>query len=176
MTRIAAADIDIEVGGLDPAVARAILDARAAPVAPPPERRTAAYLLFRIGGETFGLFLTEIGSVLPLPPVTPVPDAPSVLLGLFARGSHVWNLCDPATALGVTSQEGAHVVLLREPRPRIALRIDRASGIAHATGEFANESGRLTRAAVAEDGTRFALVAAGALVEAMGLARQSEGE
>jgi purine-binding chemotaxis protein CheW len=176
---IAAADIVLETDGLDPAIAARLLARRAAQIGRAPVAASAvgaAVLVWTLGAERFALPLAEVASVLPTGRVTPVPGAPAALMGLASRRGRLINVVDPAPALGQGSARAGegHLLVLGDTQPRLALRVDRAEGVATlAGGEADNEPAEtLTRQALLADGGRLLLVDKERLVEALGLAGQ----
>lgn len=119
--------------------------------AAPEARPTRSLLVCRAGAETVGLPLDGVAEVFPFRPCTPVPGAPTALVGLTGRGGALVSVVDLAAALGTgpASREGTggHVVALRRDGPRIGLRVDRVLSVTEAVVETAAEG--LGRRAVA---------------------------
>lgn len=51
--------------------------------------RTGQYVLFRLGGEEYGLPIEQVSSIIRYEPVTPVPHAPSSVEGVINLRGHV---------------------------------------------------------------------------------------
>jgi purine-binding chemotaxis protein CheW len=99
---------------------------------------TIQVLVCGVGSERYGIPLAVIAEVLPDQTYVPVLDAPPALVGVLGRSNHLVSVIDLGRALengarsnteNPTSEEG-HLVLLRRDSPRVALRVDRAYGIA----------------------------------------------
>ena len=124
--------------------ARALRAARSAALAarvpvtgaPPPE---VAYLVCACGSERYGLPLAGVAQVLPMRPCTPVPGAGPAMVGLIGLSGQVVGVIGLARALGRPEPARAgdrppgHLVLLRGAHA-LALRVDRAIGIARRAG------------------------------------------
>lgn len=59
------------------------------------------YLIVRIAGQTVALPATEVGSVVEIDAITPVPRAACHVAGLFALRSRVLTAIDSCAALGL---------------------------------------------------------------------------
>lgn len=94
---------------------------------------TRSYLVCACGGDRFGLPLAQVAQVLPMRPVTPLPEAGPAVLGLIALAGRVVSLLALARALGRPADpagEAAHVVLVRGGAAPVALAVDRVLGVA----------------------------------------------
>lgn len=72
-------------------------------------------LLFRSGGEWFGLPIEEVKEVQPLSKITRVPNTPEEVLGIMNLRGKVLTLYDPLVLLQAprrTVQEGDQVIVL----------------------------------------------------------------
>ena len=179
MTVIAAADIELDIEGLDAESARRILARRAimmrrGDAAEAPGRTV---LVWTLGTEQFALPLSDISLVLKADQTTPVPGAPAALIGLSSRRGRLLNVVDPARALGQSTGATAdgHLLVLKDTRPRLALLVDRADAVAALATDQDGDPEGLTRQATLADGGRPLLVNKDRLVEAMGLAGQQKG-
>lgn len=169
---LSAGDIQIDVEGFDLASAVAILaergrQMRAAPVAA--EAAGTIVLRWHLGGESFALPLADIAQVVPLRRLTPVPGAPPGLIGLASVRRRVVNVMDVAGLLGVdadTRDEG-HLLVLKGPAPRLAVRVDRAEGVEMLVEDMPS-AGALTAQVASRDGGRLTLVDTARLIEALG--------
>ena len=74
------------------------------------------YLIVRIDDETVALPATEIGSVVEIDQIAPVPRAPSHVAGLFALRSRVLTVIDTRAALdlGTIARSGAMTAIIVE--------------------------------------------------------------
>ncbi|PZU11621.1 chemotaxis protein CheW [Sphingomonas sp.] len=177
---IRAADIELRADGMDAAVAARLLARRAATVrtAPVPEEPGAAVMVWTLGEERFALPLDDIALVLAAGRMTPVPGAPSALVGLASRRGRLINVVDPAAALGLgPAVRDGHLLVLRGTQPQLALLVDRAEGLATLAREQAEapEDGGSTRQVAMADGGRLSLVDKTGLVEALGLSGRQRG-
>jgi purine-binding chemotaxis protein CheW len=82
-----------------PAQQRAIFKARARALAQEPEQAAAAQLFleiieFRLASETYGLESAFVREVLPLKDFTPLPGAPSFVLGIFSARGQILSIVD----------------------------------------------------------------------------------
>lgn len=177
-TTIQLGDVPIAAGEIDAERAYAMLDRRIreAGALRKPLDLGAAILLFAIGGERLAVPLAAVAEVATLVPPTPAPGAPPALLGLIVRRGLIYNLVDIAPTLGLEGEGGAHMVLLRGPEPRIALRVDETLGVSHAPpGDLPDEDG-LTATITAADGERAGIVAIARAIRAAGLRFGEKGE
>ena len=117
-------ELAIDGEGLDQEQVRDILARRVRAAAMQAEHREPglAVIVCTIGGERFAVPLTAIAEVLPAVKPTRVPGAPDNLAGLIVNRGLVYNLVDPAPSLGVRPGTSSHMLLLRGPVPRLALR------------------------------------------------------
>lgn len=65
------------------------------------------YLMVRIAGELVAIDANEVGSVVEIDAVTPVPRVAPHIAGLFALRSRVLTVIDSRAALGITSGHDA---------------------------------------------------------------------
>lgn len=94
---------------------------------------TRRYLVCACGADRFGLPLGQVAQVLPMRPVTPLPDAGPALLGLIALAGRVVSLLALAPALGRPAEpvaEAGHLVVVRGAAIPAALAVDRVLGVA----------------------------------------------
>ena len=175
-TGIAIGDVPIDRAGLDPEQVRLILERRVKVAAERivPREPGLAVIVCLIGGERFAVPLAAVAEVLPAAaaPVR-VPGAPDSLAGLIVRRGLLYNLIDPADALGVSPGTSLHMLLLRGPVPRIALRVDEVIHAGEIVG-VASEGDDPFETRVAADGTRVGLIALARLVALLGHSRRTE--
>jgi len=131
------------LGAIGEARAARLLEERAAALARRTDRASgpapaAPVLVLSVGAERFGLPLDRAAEVLAAEPTTPLPGAPSALLGLRARAGRLYAVLDLARLLDLPERgpdrdpgtAGGHDVLLRPlpgapPGRRLALRVGR---------------------------------------------------
>lgn len=136
--------------------ARLILDDRTARLASREAgdgdaEQTIQVLICATGRETYGIALETVAEVLPFRPCLPVPNGPQALVGLFGREGHLVSVVDLGLALGIgaTGENGnSHLVLLRRAPLQIALRVDRAHGVADVTLVTTEEAGGFRKESV----------------------------
>jgi len=88
-------------------------------------------LLLRQGAEYFALVLTSAMEALELPPLTPIPEAPAVLLGMFTdRGAGI-PVFAGSRILGahVERTDEAVLVLVRDGARQIGLVVDEVEDV-----------------------------------------------
>lgn len=138
------------VGGLSEARATRLLDERAARLAARQGRAadtgaamapvSSPVLACALSRECYGLPLERLLAVQPATALAGLPVMSPPLLGLFARAGQPYAVLDLAAMLGLPSADpgqagepAGHLLLLRGPpdRPalRVALRVDRALGV-----------------------------------------------
>jgi purine-binding chemotaxis protein CheW len=116
-----------------------------------PEIPALSVLVCKAGVERYGLTLSDVAEVLPAQTCVPVPDGPPALVGILGRRGYPVSVIDLGTALGTPTSPDAifhHFVLLRREHPRVALRVERAQGIAAATSLTSEEGQRFRNEAV----------------------------
>ena len=163
-------DLAINGQGLDDKQVRDILARRVRTAAEQAAQREPglAVIVCMIGGERFAVPLAAIAEVLPAVKPTRVPGAPDSLAGLIVRRGLVYNLIDPAPSLGVMSGESGHMLLLRGPVPRLALKVDEATGTSELSAAEV-DGGGLTDTRFGADGARVELIAVARLVATLGI-------
>ncbi|MET7243216.1 chemotaxis protein CheW [Methylobacterium sp. EM32] len=139
----------------------------------PEARPTRSLLVCRAGAETVGLPLESVAEVFPFRPCTPVPGAPTALVGLTGRGGTLVSVVDLAVALGAAPapSEGitGHVVTLRRDGPRIGLKVERVLSVAEAVVEteglgrravagYARAASQASRPEPDDSGSGFAVI------------------
>lgn len=172
---IAFGDMPIDREGLDPEQVRLILERRVKVAAERivPREPGLAVIVCLIGGERFAVPLAAVAEVLPATAPVRVPGAPQSLAGLIVRRGLLYNLIDPAKALGVSPGTSVHMLLLRGLVPRIALRVDEVIHAGEIVGAASGGDDPFeTR--VAADGTRVGLIALARLVALLGHSRRTE--
>ena len=96
----------------------------------PQQRR---FVEFGLGGEAFALEVSVVTDIIFPPSVTPVPGAPSTVLGLFNLRGVVTGLLEISSLFELTRRKrgAANRVLVLEPEPEsaFALLVDYVSDI-----------------------------------------------
>lgn len=119
---------------------------------------TRAVLAWWLGERRFATPLDDLYAVSGAVTVTAVPGAPAAMIGVFARRGVIHSLFDPAAALGVpASGTGGTILLLRQDKPRLAIRIDRADGVIDVAADALSGDG-LARIIVPADGGTVSIV------------------
>jgi purine-binding chemotaxis protein CheW len=136
--------------------ARQILDERTARLAERgglgPVIEPDRALICAAGGEHFGISLDSIAEILPFRECVPVPDGPAAMIGVFGRNGQLVSVLDLALALGLqpsVNEDGAwHLVMLRQDRPQVALKVDRAYAVSDILPLAETEAGTFRNEAV----------------------------
>ena len=85
---------------------------------------SARLLVFRVGGERFGVDLLRVDEVIDTPLFQPIPDAPETVHGVATVRGELVTLYDPRPVLHVSGRvDGAALLFARNGR-RIALAVD----------------------------------------------------
>jgi purine-binding chemotaxis protein CheW len=58
--------------------------------------------LFEIDGKLFGIEISRVREVVPVPPLTPLPNSDPIFLGVFNLRGEIYPLVDIAPILGLT--------------------------------------------------------------------------
>jgi purine-binding chemotaxis protein CheW len=107
--------------------------AAAPPTAPAPElaervRSRAGrveLLVFRVGGELFGVELAAVEEAVELPKLSPLPEMPASMLGVVTLRGHMLPAYSPARPLGVAlARTGTAALVARAGDRRVALCVD----------------------------------------------------
>lgn len=87
---------------------------------------------FEIGGERYGLKLEEVKEVCALRELTPVPTAPSFVLGIINRRGEIHAVVDLRKFLGLTGAplcDLSRALVLADDEMRVAVLADRILGV-----------------------------------------------
>jgi purine-binding chemotaxis protein CheW len=101
---------------------------------PPPES-CERYVVFHVGGQSYGLHITCVREVEKAGRVTPVPGAPPMIHGLINLHGEILPLIDPRPLLGLTPGDGApggYLVVVHNPvlEMAVAWLVDGLGGMA----------------------------------------------
>lgn len=100
---------------------------RPALVRPSPPSR---FCLFTLGAESFAVELSQVREVFPLESITPVPDMPSVLVGVTNVHGIIVPLADLRPVLGMPSSSALrYAVIVRCGAQQIGIVIDQVPEI-----------------------------------------------
>ena len=164
-----AGDLAVEAAFLDDAAIAALLDERQrryADALAVAEERSASHLLWTVGAERYATPLADLGEVAAIGRVTRVPGAPPTLAGVVNHRGQLFNLLDPAPALGAAATEaGAMMLVLRQAAPRVALRVSTVVGTVALPPEDDAADPVLARFIPLEEGDGFAIVSTALLME-----------
>jgi chemotaxis signal transduction protein len=88
-------------------------------------------LVFRLGNERFGIELAHVAQVFPRVPITPLPGACGLLLGVAKLNGSLRTVIDPAALLNVptTRSDAGYVVLLRASGKLLGLWAETLEGV-----------------------------------------------
>ncbi len=83
----------------------------------PPAAHEAPFLIFALGRERYGLELSALSEILPLPDCAPLPGASPEVLGLINLRGSLELVVDLSRLLGLPREEASspHVLILRAP-------------------------------------------------------------
>lgn len=83
-------------------------------------------LIVHASGERYGLPTGRLAGVLSFARCAAIPRAPRELIGVMAARGALWSVYDLPRLLGMAAEatDEAQVVLLRDARRRVALRVD----------------------------------------------------
>ena len=145
------------------------------------ESPRTAVLIAHGQGSRYGLELTRLGNILPLPRVARVPGAPPELLGLVAVGGRAMRIFDVDRLCGqgvrtAETREGGFAVVLRGMARPIALRLQAVEAVAEIDlSRFGtrSEAGPYVRAITEE---RVAILDVAAIIDALQDARKGTGD
>jgi purine-binding chemotaxis protein CheW len=126
-----------ELAGLIDEIDREIAASTAADSAElsPRDEKLERYVVFRLGGNSYGLHMEAVREVEKVGRVTAVPGAPPLLCGLINLRGEILPLVDPKPALGLDPARGTPsgylvVVQAAEEDPPVALMVDELGGVA----------------------------------------------
>jgi purine-binding chemotaxis protein CheW len=133
---------------------------------------SALVLIVSLAGERVAIRASEVESVVEIGAITPVPGAPSHVVGLAALRSRVVTVIDCAAALGAaapTPVRAAAVATL--DGHAYALLVDSVEDVVETSGDprplpgaIAGEWGRIARESVEAEGDLLLLVDSAALI------------
>lgn len=97
-----------------------------------PGRETTRTLIFVLGDQLFGIPLCHVAQVYPACPLTPVPRAPSWVLGIANFEAQIRSVIDLANLLdspGGNTETAGNILLIRCPTGTTAIRVDRVEEV-----------------------------------------------
>lgn len=102
---------------------------------PPPPESCERYVVFQLGGQSYGLHITCVREVERAGRVTPVPGAPPMIHGLINLHGEILPLIDPRPLLGLPPRDGAaggYLVVVHNPGQEMAVAwlVDGLGGMA----------------------------------------------
>ncbi|MBD3730237.1 MAG: chemotaxis protein CheW [Sphingomonadales bacterium] len=103
-------------------------------------------LIARIGGRRIGLRATQVNSVIELDKLTPIPRAPSYILGLTPLRSSALTVVDCALALELgqptrPAEQVAQAIVVEHEGHSYALLVDEVEDVAEAHSDVTEVSG-----------------------------------
>ena len=93
---------------------------------------TRRLLLFTLEGQRYGLPFENVERVVRVVEITPLPNAPGVVLGVVNVQGEVIAAVDPRRRFGLPAREirlSQQLVIARTARRRVAMLVDRVSGL-----------------------------------------------
>jgi len=109
-------------------------EAEQAPDGEPFETRTheIELLSFRLGGEAYALLVQDVREVLKIRDLTPVPNAPSYILGVTSLRGTMMPVIDLCKRLGLTPgerDEKSRFIVVSPDEEDVGLIVDRVTGV-----------------------------------------------
>jgi purine-binding chemotaxis protein CheW len=95
---------------------------------------TVAVLVFGLGRERYALDLADVAEVVPYRGCTPVPGAPSGLMGVLNLRGDITSVADLRRVLGLEAGETGstgYVLILRRTGRAIGFKVDRIDEVRH---------------------------------------------
>lgn len=145
--------------------------------APEPVVTTShAVLLLKLGGQPYGLPLTQVERVLPMASVLRLPDQASGMLGVLNVHGTVLPVIDPRPRLGIPSptwRPDQRLVAVATPSQRFLLWVDAVEDVADHAPEAVSAVGspqanRLTTCVLQREGELVPILSAVALQDCLG--------
>lgn len=128
----------------------------ARPEATVPERTEVQLCTFRVSGEDFAVDIMRVREIIPPAPLTPVPEAPSYVAGVFRLRGDVVPVVDLRRRLGLPPGEStrrAKYVVVKVAGRLLGLMVDEVCEVLR----LAREELRPAPAAIDAKGTRLFL-------------------
>jgi purine-binding chemotaxis protein CheW len=140
-----------------------ILDERAVALARDPEaapERWVDVMLFRHGGEEYGVELAELRATQPARGVTSVPGTPAHIAGVLNVRGEIVSVLDLAAVLGLSGprSETAHVLLADGPEGQVGLLVDEVLGVHEVPEASFSSTLTMTGFATSIGQTRFSML------------------
>lgn len=90
-------------------------------------------ILFRVANEYFALSVDDVKEVVDISPLTRLPNAPSIFLGVMNQRGRILKVVNLSQCLGLTSspedKASQRIAVLNEPEMEIGLLVDQVSQI-----------------------------------------------
>lgn len=92
------------------------------------------WVTFALDGETYGIDVMQVQEVLPMPEITPVPGAPSWIMGIINLRGTVVTVIDTRMRLGINPKaaDASNRVIVIEANEQVAgIHVDSVAEVAH---------------------------------------------
>lgn len=106
--------------------------------------RESKYVVFRIGKERYGMPISKVERILAAEPITRIPKAPKMMLGIFEMRGETVPVIDGQIRFEVDHlTEGKNFIVTSSSAGRYALRVDTVEGIEDFTDSCTDEPHRI---------------------------------
>ncbi|CAN5468270.1 chemotaxis protein CheW [soil metagenome] len=130
---------------------------------------SATHVRVRVGEEHYALPIEEVTEVSELPVRTPVPEAPSTVLGVASLRGQVIPVADRAAILGVgRSEHPDRMVVAKVGGHRAGLAVDAVTDVGVLPTASEPAGGRHLAGAALVEGDLVGLLAVGSVLDAIG--------
>ncbi len=130
---------------------------------------SATHVRVRVGEEHYALPIEEVTEVSELPVRTPVPEAPSTVLGVASLRGQVIPVADLAAILGVgRSERPGRMVVAQVGGHRAGLAVDAVTDVGVLPTASEPAGGRHLAGAALVEGDLVGLLAVGSVLDAIG--------
>jgi purine-binding chemotaxis protein CheW len=127
------------------------------------------WVTFALDGETYGIDVMQVQEVLPMPEITPVPGAPSWIMGIINLRGTVVTVIDTRMRLGINPKaaDASNRVIVIEANEQIAgIHVDSVAEVANVRDSQietvpdvgSRESARYIHGVVSRDGMLLILL------------------
>ena len=130
---------------------------------------SATHVRVRVGEEHYALPIEEVTEVSELPVRTPVPGAPSTVLGVASLRGQVIPVADLSAILGLgRSERPARMVVAQVGGQRAGLAVDAVTDVGALPAASEPAGGRHLTGAALVEGDLVGLLAVGSVLDAIG--------
>lgn len=93
---------------------------------------TDQFFIFEVDGELYGVLATQVESVMKMPPITPVPNAPRAIIGIFHLRGKVVVVLDLVGRMNMPKRKpltANYLFVIRHQRNQFAILVDHPKSI-----------------------------------------------